>query len=71
MQANELKNRIDRSYAERMDARKTSVRDQVAAITTHPYDDWTLDDYIDPAFYNGLVVGKSGGKFLNFKRKVS
>ena len=68
MEASLLKNATDRAYAERMDARQNSVRDEVAAIPAHPYDDWTVDDYIDPTFYTGLVAGKSG-KYLNFKRR--
>jgi hypothetical protein len=70
MQALELKNEVDRRYAERRDAQATGVREQIAAISSHPYDDWTVDDYIDPTFFNGMVVGKcSSGKFLNFRSK--
>jgi hypothetical protein len=69
MKAAELKNAVDVGYAARQDAKTASMRDEVAAISSHPYDDWTVDDYIDPTFFTGLISGKSGGKFLNFKAR--
>lgn len=68
MKANELKNDVDRAYARRMDAQTRSVRDEIAEIPAHPYDDWSVDDCIDPALFNGLVAGK-GNRYLNFRRK--